>query len=72
MDEITVHYPNMFALLDDLALMGEGLAIAKAPRFLSRDVLFAASAIYQGKEGSYIIINQKEETISLSLSLILC
>ncbi|KAH8855571.1 Arginine-hydroxylase NDUFAF5, mitochondrial [Schistosoma japonicum] len=48
-DEIVIHYPNMFALMNDLRFMGESNATVHRPLRLNRDVLIAASAIYNEK-----------------------
>lgn len=50
-DTLVIHYPNMFALLDDLRGMGESNAALNRPLHLGRDVLLAASAIYDEKFG---------------------
>ncbi|KAG5441927.1 NADH dehydrogenase [ubiquinone] 1 alpha subcomplex assembly factor 5 [Clonorchis sinensis] len=50
-EELVVHYPNMFCLMDDLRGMGESNAIADRPVHIHRDVLLAASAIYDEKFG---------------------
>uniref|UniRef100_A0A7E4W9J7 Arginine-hydroxylase NDUFAF5, mitochondrial n=1 Tax=Panagrellus redivivus TaxID=6233 RepID=A0A7E4W9J7_PANRE len=46
-DEIEIGYPNMFALLYDLQLMGESNASIRRSANLRRDVLIAADAIYK-------------------------
>lgn len=43
-----MHYPNMFCLMDDLRNMGESNAAWNRPLHVHRDVLLAASAIYDG------------------------
>lgn len=48
-DEIVVHYPSMFELIEDLRGMGESNAVLTRPLRVSRDVLFAAAAIYDGE-----------------------
>ncbi|CAH8433939.1 unnamed protein product [Schistosoma guineensis] len=48
-DEIVIHYPDIFALMNDLRFMGESNATVHRPLRLNRDVLFAASAIYNEK-----------------------
>uniref|UniRef100_A0A8R1E2H6 Arginine-hydroxylase NDUFAF5, mitochondrial n=1 Tax=Caenorhabditis japonica TaxID=281687 RepID=A0A8R1E2H6_CAEJA len=55
-DEIQVGYPNMFALMYDLQLMGESHCTYRRNRTIRRDVLMAAEAIYQAmysKDGKY-------------------
>ncbi|KAA3676338.1 NADH dehydrogenase [ubiquinone] 1 alpha subcomplex assembly factor 5 [Paragonimus westermani] len=47
-EELVVHYPNMFCLMDDLRGMGESNAALNRPIHVHRDVLLAASAIYDG------------------------
>lgn len=46
-DEVTVHYPSMFELIDDLRWMGESNAIMNRRPFLRRDTLLAAASIYE-------------------------
>nr|CAH8831546.1 unnamed protein product [Trichobilharzia regenti] len=50
-DELVIHYPNMFALMNDLRCMGESNAVVHRPLRLNRDVLLAASVIYDEKFG---------------------
>lgn len=50
-DEIEVGYPNMFALLYDLQIMGESNATLKRTPNLRRDVLIAADSIYRAMHG---------------------
>lgn len=45
-DEMVIGYPSMFELLQDVKGMGESNAAFNRPLTLSRDVLMAASAIY--------------------------
>lgn len=47
-DEITINYPSMWELMADLRDMGESNAILGRRTHISRDVLLAASSIYQG------------------------
>ncbi|MBW0485057.1 hypothetical protein O181_024772 [Austropuccinia psidii MF-1] len=51
-DELTVRYPSMFELMDDLKFMGESNAIINRPTYLRRDTLLAASSIYKSMYGS--------------------
>uniref|UniRef100_A0A5K3ENQ2 Arginine-hydroxylase NDUFAF5, mitochondrial n=1 Tax=Mesocestoides corti TaxID=53468 RepID=A0A5K3ENQ2_MESCO len=51
-DEFVVHYPSMFELMDDLRGMGESNAAISRPLRLNRDVLFAASSIYDERFGT--------------------
>lgn len=46
-DEVTINYPSMFELMEDLRGMGEGNATWVRGR-LSRDELISAAAIYKG------------------------
>ncbi|KAI9096644.1 S-adenosyl-L-methionine-dependent methyltransferase [Phlyctochytrium arcticum] len=46
-DEISVSYPSMFELIQDLRAMGESNAIVARKPYLSRDTLMAAGAIYK-------------------------
>lgn len=50
-DEIVVQYPSMFELIEDLKAMAENSALIGRKPVLSRDVLMAASAIYQEMYG---------------------
>uniref|UniRef100_A0A0K0E6Z8 Arginine-hydroxylase NDUFAF5, mitochondrial n=1 Tax=Strongyloides stercoralis TaxID=6248 RepID=A0A0K0E6Z8_STRER len=55
-DEIEIGYPNMFALMYDLQLMGESNASVNRSGSLRKDTLIAADAIYKtmyGKEDRY-------------------
>jgi NADH dehydrogenase [ubiquinone] 1 alpha subcomplex assembly factor 5 len=51
-DEIVINYPSIFELMDDLRAMGEGNAILSRKGYLRRDVVAAASAIYQDLYGT--------------------
>lgn len=51
-DEIVVNYPSMFHLIEDLDAMGESNAIIARHHFIKRDILMAASAIYQAAHGN--------------------
>ncbi|KAM7539093.1 hypothetical protein Aperf_G00000050624 [Anoplocephala perfoliata] len=51
-DEIVIHYPSMFELMDDLRGMGESNAAINRPLRLNKNVLFAASSIYQERFGA--------------------
>uniref|UniRef100_A0A1I8EEN5 Methyltransferase domain-containing protein n=1 Tax=Wuchereria bancrofti TaxID=6293 RepID=A0A1I8EEN5_WUCBA len=46
-DELTVGYPNIFALLYDLQGMGESNALRNRSAHIRRDILIAADAIYR-------------------------
>lgn len=46
-DEVTVCYPSMFELIEDLRDMGNSNAVVDRRAFLSRDTLAAASSIYE-------------------------
>jgi NADH dehydrogenase [ubiquinone] 1 alpha subcomplex assembly factor 5 len=48
-DEITVNYPSIFELVDDLRFMGESNAVGLRRAHLKRDTLLAAGAIYKGE-----------------------
>jgi len=50
-DEITVAYPSMWELMEDIRDMGESNAIIDRRQFLHRDTLAAASAIYKELHG---------------------
>ncbi|KAI3422242.1 hypothetical protein GPALN_012772 [Globodera pallida] len=55
-DEVTIEYPNMFALMYDLQLMGESNAAFNRSPTLKRDILVAADSIYRtmfGEENRY-------------------
>lgn len=52
-DDITVDYPDMFALMQDLQAMGESNAVmGREMGGISRDVLMAAEAIYRELHGA--------------------
>ena len=46
-EEVTIQYPTIFELLDDLELMGERNALLERNTALRKDVLVAASGIYK-------------------------
>lgn len=46
-DDMVIGYPSMFELLHDLKGMGESNAAFNRPLTISRDVLLAASTIYE-------------------------
>lgn len=46
-EALTVSYEHMFALLDDLRHMGEANALTQRARYLRRDVLLRAAALYK-------------------------
>ncbi|KAG8822216.1 hypothetical protein FRC17_009618 [Serendipita sp. 399] len=48
-EDITVTYPSMFELLEDLQDMGEGNAVIGSRHILHRDTLIAASAAYKDR-----------------------
>jgi len=50
-DDITVSYPSMFELIEDLRDMGESNAVVERRSLISRDVLASASAIYHQLHG---------------------
>jgi len=50
-DEVKVHYPSMFELVEDLRAMGESNAVMNRRPFIHRDTLMAASAIYKELHG---------------------
>ncbi|RKP11953.1 S-adenosyl-L-methionine-dependent methyltransferase [Piptocephalis cylindrospora] len=51
-DEVVVRYPSLFELMTDLHDMGESNSIINRRPYLSRDVMMAASSIYQEMYGS--------------------
>ncbi|KIM25179.1 hypothetical protein M408DRAFT_74685 [Serendipita vermifera MAFF 305830] len=51
-EDVTVAYPSMFELLQDLGDMGEGNAVIGSRHLLHRDTLMAASAAYQALHGN--------------------
>ncbi|KAL5104667.1 Arginine-hydroxylase NDUFAF5 mitochondrial [Taenia crassiceps] len=51
-DDVEILYPSMFELVDDLRGMGESNAVTNRPLRLNRDVLFAASSIYDDRFGT--------------------
>lgn len=51
-EDIIIDYPDMLSLMKDLQKMGENNAIITRPHIISRDVLFAAEAIYRELYGS--------------------
>ncbi|KAK9899973.1 S-adenosyl-L-methionine-dependent methyltransferase [Cystobasidium minutum MCA 4210] len=51
-DEITINYPSIFELIDDLRFMGESNAVGMRRTHLKRDTLLAADAIYRALHGN--------------------
>lgn len=51
-DEITIQYPSIFELMDDLRSMGESNANINRRSFLHRDTLLGASSIYESMYGT--------------------
>lgn len=51
-EHLTVQYPSVFELLEDLFWMGESNSMAGGVRFLPRDILAAAGAAYQSLFGN--------------------
>ncbi|KAI5481487.1 putative methyltransferase c20orf7 mitochondrial precursor [Pseudohyphozyma bogoriensis] len=51
LDEISISYPSIFELVEDLKWMGEGNAILSRRKKLSHDTLLAAASIYQELHG---------------------
>lgn len=51
-DHITVNYPSIFEVIEDLKAMGESNCTLKRAHMLSRDTLIAAGAIYQELYGN--------------------
>lgn len=51
-DELTVHYPSMYELVQDLRDMGESNAVLNRRSFLHRETLLAAAATYQALHGT--------------------
>jgi len=51
-DEITIDYPSMFELMEDLKGMGENNCTWKRKAILQRDTMLAASAIYKEMYGN--------------------
>ncbi|WFD44336.1 hypothetical protein MPSI1_003003 [Malassezia psittaci] len=52
LDELTVHFPSMLELLQDLQNMGESNAVINRQTYLRRDTLIAADAIYKALHGT--------------------
>lgn len=51
-DNLTINYPSMWELIEDLKLMGESNAINGRRTHISRDTLIAASEIYKSMHGN--------------------
>ena len=64
-DEVSVSYPSMFELLEDLQGMGENNALIHKKSMIHRDTLLAASAIYKEVYG-----NKKEDSIPATFQVI--
>ncbi|KZT42971.1 S-adenosyl-L-methionine-dependent methyltransferase [Sistotremastrum suecicum HHB10207 ss-3] len=50
-DEVRFAYPSIFELMEDLQSMGESNAVVERRPLIKRDILTAASAIYQSMHG---------------------
>ena len=53
-DDITVNFPCMFELMQDLRFMGESNAVLTRRPFLKSDTMIAASAIYKGNVNFFL------------------
>ncbi|KAJ3306378.1 hypothetical protein HDV03_005345 [Kappamyces sp. JEL0829] len=51
-DEITVNYPSMFELMEDLRAMGESNAVLSRNPYTSRDIFLAANEAYRAVYGN--------------------
>lgn len=51
-EDITISYPSMWELIEDLRDMGESGAVLGRRAFVKRDILVAAEAIYKGQSRS--------------------
>lgn len=51
-DELTVNYPSMFELVQDLRDMGESNAVVNRRPYMHRETLLAAAATYQALHGT--------------------
>lgn len=47
-DEVTIGYPSIYEVMDDVRGMGESNAAAQRTHYLPREVMAAAGAIYEG------------------------
>jgi len=63
-DEVTVNYPSVWELMEDLRAMGESNAIVGRRNYIHRDTLAAASAIYKEMHG------KKDGTIPATFQII--
>ena len=52
LDEITVNYPSIFELMEDLQAMGENNAVIARKPYLRKSTFDAASAIYKEMYGN--------------------
>lgn len=48
-EDITISYPSMWELIEDLRDMGESGAVLGRRPFIKRDILLSAEAIYKGQ-----------------------
>lgn len=53
-EELIVDYPNSFALMEDLQLMGENNSVVMAPPPLTKDMLLAVEPIYRELHGDKV------------------
>ena len=54
-EDITISYPSMWELIEDLRDMGESGAVLGRRPFIKRDILIAAESIYKGERGSRLV-----------------
>ena len=54
-EDITISYPSMWELIEDLRDMGESGAVLGRRPFIKRDILIAAESIYKGERGTRLV-----------------
>jgi NADH dehydrogenase [ubiquinone] 1 alpha subcomplex assembly factor 5 len=57
-EDITISYPSMWELIEDLRDMGESGAVLGRRSFVRRDILLAAEGIYKGELGQRVWMDE--------------
>ena len=62
-EDITISYPSMWELIEDLRDMGESGAVLGRRPFIKRDILIAAESIYKGERGTRLVDRSIESIV---------
>jgi hypothetical protein len=69
-EDLTINYPSIWELMQDLRDMGESNAILGRRNWVSRDVLLAAEGIYKGGSPSLLFQYHKTRTAASYMTMI--